>query len=149
MQHWTRIEKFNSKPIINILQPIIIDTFPTHSYIVYYFIILFLWSDSYFLKHLFLFRGFLIMKTKFSYCPGMFEIPAPAKYYLKKQNQNFYEILNICECVEKKSITIVCNIWMIFLELNWLFCDPSLMLQLSEFVWTPRSYESFITIFSW
>ena len=29
------------------------------------------------------------MKTTFSYFPGMFENPAPAKYYLKKQNQNY------------------------------------------------------------
>ena len=28
---------------------------------------------------------------------------------------------------------------MICLELNWLFSDPSWMLQLSEFVWTLRS----------
>ena len=34
------------------------------------------------------------------------------------------------------SMTIVCNIRMICLELNWLFYDPSWMLQLSEFVWT-------------
>ena len=34
---------------------------------------------------------------------------------------------------------IVCNIWMICLELNWFFSDPSWMLQLSEFVWTLRS----------
>jgi len=51
-------------------------------------------------------RGFLIMKTTFSYFPGMFENPAPAKYYLKKQNQKYYEILSICECVGEKSITL-------------------------------------------
>ena len=39
----------------------------------------------------------------------------------------------------KKSMTIGCNIWIICLELNWLFYDPSWMLQLSEFIWTPRS----------
>ena len=32
-----------------------------------------------------------------------------------------------------------CNIWMICLESNWLFYDPSWMLQLSEFIWTLRS----------
>jgi len=32
------------------------------------------------------------MKTPFSYFPGMFENPVPAKYYLKK-NQKYYEIL--------------------------------------------------------
>ena len=36
-------------------------------------------------------------------------------------------------------MTNVCNIWMICLELNWLFYDPSWMLQLSEFVWSLRS----------
>ena len=34
---------------------------------------------------------------------------------------------------------IVCNIWTICLELNWLFYDPRWILQLSEFVWTLRS----------
>ena len=68
----------------------------------------------------------------------MFENPAPAKYYLKK-NQKYYEILTIYECVEKRSMTIVCNIWMICLELNWLFYDPSWMLQLSQFARNLRS----------
>ena len=36
-------------------------------------------------------------------------------------------------------MTIVCNIWMICLELNWLFYDPTWMLQISEFVWALRS----------
>ena len=45
----------------------------------------------------------------------------------------------IYECVEKKSMTIVCNIWMICLELNRFVYDPSWMLHLSEFVWTLRS----------
>ena len=40
------------------------------------------------------------MKTTFSYFPGMYENPAPAKYYFKKNNQK-YEILTIYECVEK------------------------------------------------
>ena len=42
-------------------------------------ILYFSWSESYFWKHLFLFRGFLIMKTTFLYFPGMFENIAPAK----------------------------------------------------------------------
>ena len=67
------------------------------------------------------------MKTTFSYFPGTFEEPAPAKYYIKEKK--YYEILTIYECVEKKSMTIVCNIWMICLELNWLFYDPSCMLK--------------------
>ena len=36
-------------------------------------------------------------------------------------------------------MTIVCNIWMICLELNWFVYDPSWMLHLSEFVWKLRS----------
>ena len=49
------------------------------------------------------------MKTTFLYFPGMFENPAPAKiiFFL---NQKYYEILTIYECVEKYSMTIVCNI---------------------------------------
>ena len=41
------------------------------------------------------------MKTTFSYYPGMSENPEPAKINLKKQNQKYYEILTIYECVEK------------------------------------------------
>ena len=41
---------------------------------------------------------------------------------------------------KNKSMTIVCNIWMICFELiDWLCYDPSWMLHLSEFVWTLRS----------
>ena len=36
-------------------------------------------------------------------------------------------------------MAIGCNIWMICLELNWFVYDPSWMLHLSEFVWTPCS----------
>ena len=39
----------------------------------------------------------------------------------------------------QQSMLIGCNIWMICLELNWLFYDPSWTLQFSEFVWTLRS----------
>ena len=54
-------------------------------------------------------RGFLIMRTTFLYFPGMFENPALAvktsckriKHQLKIQNQKYYEILTIYECVEK------------------------------------------------
>ena len=35
------------------------------------------------------------MKTTFSNFPGMFENPPPAKHYLKKQNQKYYEILTV------------------------------------------------------
>ena len=41
------------------------------------------------------------MKTTFSYFPGMFENPTEAKTILKEQNQKYYEILTIYECVEK------------------------------------------------
>ena len=41
------------------------------------------------------------MKTTFSYFPGMFGNPAPAKIILKKQNQKYCEILTIYKCVEK------------------------------------------------
>jgi len=37
-------------------------------------------------------------------------------------------------------MTVGCNIWMICLKLNWLFYNPSLILQLFEFVWTLRSF---------
>ena len=36
-------------------------------------------------------------------------------------------------------MTIGCNIWMVCFKLNWLFYDPSWMLQLYEFVWMIRS----------
>ena len=64
--------------------------------------------------------------------------------------KKYYEISTIYECVEKKSMIIVCNNWIICLELNWFVYDPSCMLRLSEFVWKLRSsvYKSFLTIFS-
>ena len=40
------------------------------------------------------------MKTTFSYFPGMFENPAPAKCYLKKQNRKYIELKTLYECVE-------------------------------------------------
>ena len=46
------------------------------------------------------FRGFLIMKTTFSYFPGMFENRAPAKIIFKK-NLKYYKILTMYEFVEK------------------------------------------------
>jgi len=42
-----------------------------------------------------------MMKTTLSYFPGIFENPASAQYYLKQQNQKYYEILTIYEYVEK------------------------------------------------
>ena len=83
----------------------------------------------------------LIIKTTFSYFPGIFENPAPVvktsykrNINLKKQYQKYFEISNKNECVEKKSMIIGCNIWMICLELNWFFYNPSRILQLSS-VW--------------
>ena len=70
--------KKNSKQIIQILQLIILKI---HNIFVY------LWSESYFWKYVFLSRGFLKMKTTFLYYPRIFENPAP--------------ILTIYECVEK------------------------------------------------
>ena len=69
------------------LQPIVIDDFSMHSHTV---------DISY---NFVLFRGFWIMKTTFSYFPGMFENPAPAKY--EKEKSKYYEILTLYECVEK------------------------------------------------
>ena len=61
------------------------------------------------------------------------------------KNEKYYEISTIYECVGKLSMIIGCNAWMICLELNLFFFDPSRMLahtnsevatfflQLSEF----------------
>ena len=70
--------KKNSKQIIQILQLIILK---------FHKIFVYLWSESYFWKYVFLSRGFLKMKTTFLYYPRIFENPAP--------------ILTIYECVEK------------------------------------------------
>ena len=65
--------------------------FSTHSYLV---VISFYFYDL--ILHLFLFQGFLTMKTTFSCFPVMFKNPAPAKYFLKKSkilwNINFIRI---------------------------------------------------------
>ena len=70
------------------------------------------------------------------------------EYRLTSKNNRWWLLLilllsvasiTMYECVEKKSIFKGCNIWMICLELNWSFYDPSRTLQLSEFVWTLRS----------
>ena len=45
----------------------------------------------------------------------------------------------------KKSMTIVCIIWMICLKLNWFFYGLSRMLQFSQFVLTP-CYFFFIAL---
>ena len=46
----------------------------------------------------------------FLYFLGMLKNPGEAKYYFKKQNQKYDEMLTIYEWVGKKSMTIVCNI---------------------------------------
>ena len=94
---------------------------------IFHNILYFSWSEIYFWKHLFLFRGFLIMKTTFSYFPGMFENPEPTVKtswklnitYLK--NQKYHEIITIYESVKKLLLIICCNIYMIYLEFNWFF----------------------------
>ena len=58
------------------------------------------------------------------------------------KNEKCYEISTIYECVEKLSMTIGCNIWMICLELNRFFYDLSWMLQHPGFIWTQRSLAS-------
>jgi len=54
------------------------------------------------------------------------------KCIVYKRNNKYFEIITIYECVEKYLMTIGCNIWMICLKLNWIFYDPSRILQLSE-----------------
>ena len=61
------------------------------------------------------------------------------KYILYETSKKYYGISTIYECVEKLSMAIGYNIWMICLESNLFFYDPSRMLQLSEFVWTLRT----------
>ena len=56
-----------------------------------------------------------------------------------RRTQRPYKFYNYLRMRRKKSMTIVCNIWMICLELNWFVHDPSWRLHLSEFVWTLRS----------
>ena len=41
---------------------------------------------------------------------------------------------------KNRRLLVVIYIWMICLELNWFFYDPSWMLHLSEFVWTLLSW---------
>ena len=65
----------NSKQIIQILQPIIIENFSRHMIFHIFF---------YDLKNLFLFKRFLIM---ISYFPGMLKNQAQRNIILKKQNQ--------------------------------------------------------------
>ena len=55
------------------------------------------------------------MKTTFWYFPGMFENPAPAKYYLKKTKAKYYEILIIYEFVEiNRLLLFVISEWLVW-----------------------------------
>ena len=80
--------QFNFKQIIQILQPIVNNYLSPYLYIVdfSYVLIGMIWEILW--KHLFLFGVFLIMKTTFSYFPGMFKNPAPAKIIFEK-NQKY------------------------------------------------------------
>ena len=60
--------RVDDQKIIQILQPIYNHRFFFDAFVYSWYFIIF----------------FLIMKTKFSYFPGMLENPTPAKYYLKK-----------------------------------------------------------------
>ena len=60
--------------------------------------------------------------------------------------KTYYEKSTIYKCGERQSMTIVCNIWMICLQLNRFFYGLSRMLHLSEFVWT--LYSSVLVVFS-
>jgi len=50
----------------------------------------------------------------------------------------------IYECIEKQSMALGSNNWIICLKLNWLFYDTSRILQLSEFICTLRSSVSVV-----
>ena len=89
-------------------------------------------NDSYFWKHLFQFRGFLIMKTTFSYFPGMFEFSSASEILFKKilWNMNYIrmsrKIIDDC-CLQY--LNDLFGIKLIFLrsELNvqtfWIYMD--------------------------
>ena len=51
-----------------------------------------------------------------------------------KTNKKYYEISTIYECVEILSKIIGFDSWMICLELNWFFYDPSQIFKHSEYV---------------
>ena len=120
--------QFNSKEIIQILLTLVIDYFSTHSQIVvlsYYFVFFMIWELLW--KHLFLFRRFLIMQTTFSYFPGMFENPVPAKMILKNKIINIMKYQLFTNASKN-------NRWLMFVISEWFVYDPSWMLHLSEFV---------------
>ena len=81
----------------------------------------FLWSESYFWKHLFLFWEFLIIKTTFSYFPGIFKNLAPVLKTSCNRNINLKKKLNQ------------------YYYLILIFYNPSQISQLSEFIWVLRS----------
>ena len=74
------------------------------------------------------------------YVPHVEDTPSGQKIILGwstlyiNQIKIYYEISSIYEYVDKKSMIICCDMWMICLELNWFFCDPCRIFQLSEFM---------------
>ena len=63
-------------------------------------------------------------------------------YIIYKINKIYYDISTMYECIEKKLMSIGCNIWIICLDLNSFFYNLSLVWMLYIL-----SYELFLTIF--
>ena len=133
---------FNSgrKTIKQILQPKVINYFSTHSYIVY----ISKYSDFVFLNNISRALDFPTFLENMKLSSSLSKILETGINVFKSnsqimKNSKYYKISAIYKCVEKYSMTIVCNIWMICLELNRFVYDPSWMLHLFEFVRTLRS----------
>jgi len=119
-----------------------IDNFSTHSYNWYFIISFIFYSLIITFENIYSsFEDFWWWRRHFHIFQECLKIQRQRNiiFFKSKMLWNIYIFKYINECVEKKSMTIVCNIWIICLELNWLFYDPSWMLQLSEFVLTLRS----------
>ena len=131
-------KKHNFKHVIKLLKPVIIDSFSTHSYIVDICKIFLIWSESYFWKHLFLFRVFLIMKTTFQFFSGIFENPAPAAKTSCKLNIIFKKLWNISYTRMRRKIIYEYRLQFLndLFGIKFILYDPSRVFQLSEFVWT-------------
>ena len=78
--------------------------------------------------------------SRWFYVPHVEDTPSGQKIILGlstlyiNQIKIYYEISSIYEYVDKKSMIICCDMWMICLELNWFFYDPCRIFQLSEFM---------------
>ena len=70
-------------------------------YLIIYFLFFMIWVESYFKKTFIPVSRILTMKTTFSYFPGMFEIPALAKYYLKKTKSKIVWNINFIRMCRK------------------------------------------------